>query len=259
MWESTYRGSQELPPEVLTDPKFASLAQAKAALDKDMQDGKVDNEKNVSTFLTEMMRFKTELKEVQQDSAVAQQLDMEGQLQKGREERGLAKPMEKEDYNFDGTPTTRSEYLRLSDVRRRDQLDDERARMLAAEQAATRKDIAGLNAQGRRDSLDDRDKARSSSALGSMVESSLRRYSKPDPETGEPRPDDQSLAKAFAENAEAIVKAARRNGVEFTLPGEGAALEGGDNSYVINGRVFNGDDPAEATEALKLLYQLSRT
>lgn len=61
MWDDAHKQSQSLPPEVMTDPAFAGLAQAKAALDKDLMDGKIDNEKNVSSFLTEMARHRNEL------------------------------------------------------------------------------------------------------------------------------------------------------------------------------------------------------
>lgn len=87
MWDDAYSTSQSLPQEVLTDPRFAGLAQAKAALDKDMMDGKIDNEKNVSLFLTEQARVKKDLEELGLQNKANQQLDVENRLATGRAEQ----------------------------------------------------------------------------------------------------------------------------------------------------------------------------
>jgi hypothetical protein len=100
MWDTAFKDSQSLPAELLVDPKFAGLAQAKAALDKDMQDGKVDNEKNVSTFLTELARNRKDLDDYFQQRKISQQVAGEQQLQEARIGAGLAEPMV--DVNFGG-------------------------------------------------------------------------------------------------------------------------------------------------------------
>jgi hypothetical protein len=151
MWDTAYDASQGLPPEVIRDPQFASLAQAKAALDKDMLDGKVDNEKNVSLFLTELARFKPELDQLSMTSKAKLQVAGEGMLQKEREKAGLALPMEQREYNFEGSPVTRTEYLGLSSDRTK--RAEERAFRLKQleEQIAGRKDVAQIHADTRND------------------------------------------------------------------------------------------------------------
>jgi hypothetical protein len=128
MWDTAYKHSQELPPEVLSDPRFSSLAAAKAALDKDMLDGKIDNEKNVSLLLTELARHKNELDQISQDSKVKQQIAGETQLLRGREEAGLVEP---KDYNWDpdqegpgsGFMTTGTDYANRSAIRAKEAQD----------------------------------------------------------------------------------------------------------------------------------------
>jgi len=87
MWDDAYTQSQALPQEVLTDERFAGLSQAKAILDKDMEDGKIDNEKSVSNFLTEQARVKRDLEELGLDIKARQQAETEAKLANMRSER----------------------------------------------------------------------------------------------------------------------------------------------------------------------------
>jgi len=89
MWEGTYDMAQKLPSAVLTDPRLSSLASAKQALDKDMMDGKIDNEKNVSNFLTELQRHKADVDALGQAEAIKQQVGMTTGLAKGYEQAGI--------------------------------------------------------------------------------------------------------------------------------------------------------------------------
>ena len=147
MWDTAYQASQGLPPEVLTDPQFAGLAQAKVALDKDMMDGKVDNEKNVSGFLTELARFKPELDTLSLQSKAKTQAAGEGMLQSERIRMGLEE--DPTEYNFEGTPTSRSKYLELA--AKRQALEDQIASRLAIaeENRKSREFTAGENSKNR--------------------------------------------------------------------------------------------------------------
>lgn len=289
MWDDAYTTSQQLPQEVLTDPRFAGLAQAKAALDKDMMDGKIDNEKNVSLFLTEQARVKRDLEELGLDVKAKQQLDMEGRLSQGRAEQEaaqtqriqeiLANPtayspqevelarlqMAKREQIFeeDGqqlfmTPTQKAQW----DMQRKDREDNLQFRRDSLEmQDATRRFMAEQSAQARRDSLSDRDSARATAALGSMVESGMRRYGKPD-EDGNLLNPGEALDASLVENEEAIKQAARAAGVKFAAPGEGGGGPAGalnDSYYEVNGQLFDASNPQETAAALRLLYQLART
>jgi hypothetical protein len=84
MWDDAHKQSMALPTEIMTDPRFSGLAQAKAALDKDLMDGKVDNEKNVSNFLTELLRSKKDLEDLQLQTGTEHQLEQEKKLSQGR-------------------------------------------------------------------------------------------------------------------------------------------------------------------------------
>jgi hypothetical protein len=65
LWDRTHTQAQAIPPEILSMPEMSGLAQAKAALDRDLLDGKIDNEKNVSLFLTELERAKPQIEQFQ--------------------------------------------------------------------------------------------------------------------------------------------------------------------------------------------------
>jgi len=62
-WEDTYQASRDLPPEIYEAEEFGPLTQAAQALQKDMEDGQIDNEKNVSNFLTMQAKYKGEVAE----------------------------------------------------------------------------------------------------------------------------------------------------------------------------------------------------
>ena len=156
MWENTFEESQQLPQSVLTDPRLSGLAKAKAALDKDMADGKIDNEKSVSNFLTERARHKDDIAALTQMDKINQQVISEGQLQQGRIKAGLAE--DPNEYNFEGTPTSKSQFLQLDTLRqaRGNQQNIATQRGSIAERAAKiRADAsvatAGINAKSRTD------------------------------------------------------------------------------------------------------------
>jgi len=252
MWEGAFQQSQALPPEVLTDPKFASLAQAKVALDKDMQDGKVDNEKNVSMFLTEVQRFRPELEQVGMLTKVKQQVAGEGLLQKEREAQGLAQPMEqKGEYNYEGTPVTRSEYLKLSSDR--EQKREERAFRLAQleEQIRGRKAVAGINQQGRQDTLDDQKRRRTMANINNLVQNQIRLFPEVDEETGKPVVTERSLVKAVMQNKEAILRAAQAIGVDIQPPNYVDPTNAG--KWIVEGQAF--DPRTDEADMLMFLYQ----
>jgi hypothetical protein len=74
-WESAFEDSKSLPPEVQGDPKFAPLVEAAYALQKDMEDGKIDNEKNMSNWLTQKAKFSGEVSEFMQGVQLERKAD----------------------------------------------------------------------------------------------------------------------------------------------------------------------------------------
>lgn len=251
MWDTAYQASQGLPPEVLQDPKFASLGQAKAALDKDMMDGKVDNEKNVSLFLTELARFKPELDQVSLLSKVKTQAAGEGLLQKERERLGLALPMEQQDYNFEGSPVTRTEYLKLDSERK--QKAEERAHRLAVleETIRGRKDVAGINAAARQDALGAQKDTQTLTGVRHLVDSAAAQYAEPDPNDplGKPRVTPKSMVQAVMDNKDAILNAAKNLGVVVEEPD----VTRGTEVYRVGGQSFGRN---ELPDLLMYLYQV---
>jgi hypothetical protein len=62
-WEDTYNDMRAIPPEVYADEKFAPLTQAAEALEVDMKDGKIDDEKGYTNFLKLSKEFKGDIAE----------------------------------------------------------------------------------------------------------------------------------------------------------------------------------------------------
>lgn len=251
MWDTAFSASQQLPAEVLQDPQFSSLAQAKASLDKDMMDGKVDNEKNVSLFLTELARFKPELDTLSAQSRAKTQVAGEGMLQKEREKAGLALPMEQQSYNFEGSPVTRSEYLKLSSDRKQ-RAEERKFRLAQLEETIRgRKDVAGINAQIRQDALRGQEDARTLGGVRHLVDSAASQYAEPDPNDpmGKPRVTAGSMVKAVMDNETAIINAAKNMGIQIEEPD----VTRGTTDYKVNGKTFPAD---ELPDLLMYLYQV---
>lgn len=80
MWETTYKDMMELPAEIYGEETFGPLTQAAEALRKDMADGSIDNEKNVSNYLTMKAKYAKELAEFQK------QVDLRNEAEKLRNE-----------------------------------------------------------------------------------------------------------------------------------------------------------------------------
>jgi len=72
-WEAAYNDAMALPVEVHTTPGLEVVAQAQQALIKDLQDGKVDNEKNLSNWFKAKAMYGKEIEDVQLNSKIAQQ------------------------------------------------------------------------------------------------------------------------------------------------------------------------------------------
>jgi hypothetical protein len=238
MWDTAYKHSQELPPEVLSDPRFATLATAKAALDKDMLDGKIDNEKNVSLLLTELARHKDELDQVSQNSKVKQQIAGETQLLQGREAAGLVEP---KDYNFEGTPVTRTEYLAASKMREKEKQDLEQDKLRWETQARWHKEQMDASSADRQALMDSRADQQHYQNITHAIDASAQQYAEQD-ENGNYRVTPKSMAKARAEHSQSIIREAKRRGVQVLMPGEGPRLNR--NSWLIDGQEY----PAEATD-----------
>ena len=73
LFEDVYGQVNALPAEIYTTPGMEGLAQAAEAVRKDMADGKVDNEKNLSLFLTEKAKYGTELNDIETNKKIEEQ------------------------------------------------------------------------------------------------------------------------------------------------------------------------------------------
>lgn len=247
MWDLAFKQSQELPPQIIADPKFASLAQAKAALEADMQDGKVDNEKNVSLFLTELARFKPELDQLAIDTKVQQQVGMEGKLQKGREAAGLAMPMEQQDFNFEGTPVTRTEFLKLSDIRRQKDEANQTRLDIAKENAEARKFAASEGAANRAAMMRAQDADRVGSAVRQTFQQNMQRFYKADPFTGEFPEEGKTRQRALVSMKDMLFEGAGRSGYRVQEPN---MINGW--QWQVNDKTFSPDE-AGTSEMLEYL------
>lgn len=252
MWNTAYTASQQLPAELLVDGKYASLAQAKAALDQDMQDGKVDNEKNVSGFLTELARFKPELDQYSQASKVSGQLGMETQLQKGRESMGLAESLQDK--------LAREEKIRQDALGGRKDIAEEnrKAREFSSHESAQARIFeATQRAKDRVAALEDRSRGNQVGGYDSMLKAAQQRYLTLDPETQKPTLTGEGYTRMLADNEDAMYSLADQLGIQvdhpnYVQPGAAGVLK-------IQGRTFNTKDPQSMAEALTYLDQLIRT
>jgi hypothetical protein len=294
MFDDAFKQSQTLPTEVQTQPGFEALAKAKAALEKDAADGKIDNEKNVSGFLTEMSRARTDLEKLMQQTATTRKLEEEQALEAGRAaQQGQRRTALEEIANnpSEYSPEqVRAAQLQLQALKAQDfetrtvgdqeltlsggdwakfamQAERDKAE---SEQRAT--DMAGRERM-HRESLGASERLRTAalgqragqqSAKGAIagVQASLRRglvalkrQASESPETVEPGAEDIVYKKALAENENAIVNAAERSGIQLR---RGGIDIGGENPnlYVVNGQPFDVTDEEERLEMLGLLVQL---
>lgn len=250
MWNTAYESSQTLPMELLQDPKFSTLAQAKVALDKDMQDGKVDNEKNVSQYLTELARFKKDLDEY----SVLSKIQLAGKA-KQAEQNALIDAGQLA--NFEGVMVSPEDYARLSQARTGQaqelELANKRLAAQEAETAAQREATAAYRDTTRQDRLDQQDFMRGQKTLqgvSSIVQDSAKQFAQIDPESGRPVITDKSLAQAVMQNKDAILQGAANMGINIQYPNK---VQPGADSYVVNGRKFAvGEEP----DLLMYLYQM---
>lgn len=214
MWDTAFSASQQLPAEVLQDPQFSSLAQAKASLDKDMMDGKVDNEKNVSLFLTELARFKPELDTLSARSRAKTQVAGEGMLQKEREKAGLAEPMVEGNLmgNVFKAPASfwaQTEQGFLKEAQADQERKEERKFRLRQleETIRGRKEVAGIQAGARVDAAEAAEKGRLISRLLGISKTAMGAK---DPTTQEPVGE-----MGLLEHEGALVGAAEKLGIPF--------------------------------------------
>lgn len=264
LWADAYKQSQELPGEVLTAPEFAGLAQAKAALDKDMADGKIDNEKNVSTFLVEQAKAKVALKDLQLTNLAKDELGVEENKETIRSQReaewaakeaagdptALARrqllgPSKQKIY--EDTLKEREEQRKFREQQQREmnlyRQDSVAARReAAAAAAAARGDATAAAAAGRRGQF-----------VSSSYENAIRRrlpdqatLSEMDPKQREELVGAAQQA-ALHEITPRLLAAARAAGLKITTPDQDATL-----GFSVNGVQLN--DPNEF--ALYLLGEL---
>lgn len=265
MWSDAYTQAQQLPSEVLSNPEFASLAQAKDALEKDMMDGKVDNEKNVSNFLTEQARYKGKLDQLiaasrGQQAAAAEEAtatargtrraELEDAAAAGdaKAQATLALLGPSEQQKFDLAKSNMEADNRRLDQQAKWAHED---RLSALEDRAFARNQA---LQGRQDMLDDRAAGRRGSYLTSSYESAVARRSPSRKELEMMDPDAAQEAMALAQREALrdlmprLEAAAQASGHRITYPDPGDVTSG----FMVDGQRFN--SPEEM--AVYLLGQL---
>lgn len=274
MWDQAYQDAQALPAEVLQDPQFASLAQAKAALEKDMLDGKIDNEKNVSTFLTEKARYARDLEQLGIDTKAQQQLGVEAKLSEGRAAQEAAQtqrmqeilanptafsPQEvelarlqaaarKQLFEEDGqqlymTPTEKAQWDQQKQDRQ-DRLDFQNRQLDV--QDSYRRYAADAAAGARSDARDATTMGRRANMFNSALQASIARRLQKDDE-GNPANADQAFEGGLVEQMPQMINLARQMGIPYSEP-DSMALRPEDAQYMVAGQRY--DSALEATRAL---------
>lgn len=76
-WESAYNEAAALPAEIHNTPGMEEVAKAQQALMKDLQDGKVDNEQNLTNFLKVKAMYGGDIEQMQMNKKLADQKRME--------------------------------------------------------------------------------------------------------------------------------------------------------------------------------------
>ena len=262
MWEESYKASQNLPPEVLSAPEFAELAQAKQALDKDAADGAIDNEKNVTNFNMALTRAKHGILSKQQAQEDELKLSSLSRLGEGAQEQGLQQRQRLEALASDpSNPLARAaaaelSKMQLSDVQTRNVggqdvrqtgeawgAYDLKRPDIEADRALKEKGM-GLQYAYRQDMLQDKDQARRGSFLNRSLENAITRRLPGDKMEWTPELTSQAEQLALKELAPRMLEMARAAGVRVVTPDESGAL----NQFEINGQTFS--DPESAIRYL---------
>lgn len=252
MFDDAYQAAKALPAEIYTDERFSALRGAAQNILNSGDKGEVDNEKAVSAFLTEQARHKGDLDQLGLQTKARDQMQLEDLI--ARHRGGLT--------DLYG-PSAGQQWQRTlsQDEERVRQFNENQQRQkdALAEQAKYRTEIARIQAASRLGAGQGRDLARAQAALGQMIESAGRRYAKAGPD-GEVLNAPEVMARGLAENSDAIIDVARQAGVNFRAPGDPARFRGEppDDNFYIQGKAYNSKNPAEAAQALSLLYQLAR-
>jgi len=76
-WESAYNEAAALPADIHTTPGMEEVAKAQQALMKDLQDGKVDNEQNLTNFLKVKAMYGGDIEQIAMNRKMADQKRME--------------------------------------------------------------------------------------------------------------------------------------------------------------------------------------
>lgn len=76
-WESAYNEAAALPTEIHQTPGMEEVAKAQQALMKDLQDGKVDNEQNLTNFLKVKAMYGGDIEKMTMDKKLADQKRVE--------------------------------------------------------------------------------------------------------------------------------------------------------------------------------------
>lgn len=94
IWSDQWEQAQQLPSEVLTDPKFAELRDAVMAMQKDMETGNVANTKTAGNFMMARAKFKDELDKIQARLAVDKEVERANLLSEAQHADNMKKMRE---------------------------------------------------------------------------------------------------------------------------------------------------------------------
>lgn len=255
LWDRTHQQSQAIPPEILAMPEMSSLAQAKAALDQDLLDGKIDNEKNVSTFLTELERAKPQiqqflLRQQVEDQSFQAGLKSEAELKLQSEHRQAleaaaaqgnpyaqaelaqlkAKDPIMREIGGQQIPLSALEFAKFEQDRQ-----DREARLSEGKEdraSAERRHRESLAASERQRQalLTDRNLDQGARGVLSYINQSIARQPEEDPNTFSPISPEQQVDNVLKENAVDLVRIGRQMGIQIEemppdpLMGQGAGM-----------------------------------
>jgi hypothetical protein len=94
VWADQWEQVQQLPAEVMNDPKFQELRDAAQAMAKDMEGGNVANPKTAANFMMARAKFKDDLEGIQQKLAIGREIEKTNLLSEAQHAQNLKKIQE---------------------------------------------------------------------------------------------------------------------------------------------------------------------
>ncbi len=252
MWTDAYKESQSLPGEIMGDERFSDLAQAKAALDKDMLDGKIDNPNTVKNFLFEQKKAEPELLRMQRMTNQRDEIEMADILAKHKQENESL-------YGPSAASIAAQAAADRAEKIRQFNVGEETQRRGQDITSAYHRFAAAQAAGARGDARDAASQARLGSFLGREYEAGIKRRLPQGFDELDPKRQEQLLNHAaeasLAEQTPRLIQAAKQHGIIFEDTTQGAggwgSLGSPQGQYRVHDQYFN-----SLPEAMQYLQQL---